>query len=161
MVNVNTKRIQAKEFEANKSNKNVRVFQMDFAMAYECMYQDEVKSALWSRGSVNLFTAASISNTQSKTCLISTDSKQKDKNSILVFVEYIYENFLHIDDSNQDVQEVIWTDGPSSEFKKKHTIEILRRLTEKYNKTFIWKFFATSHRKDIVDGVGGNCKSIG
>ena len=57
--------------------------------------------------------------------------------------------------------QVIWTDGPSSEFKKKYTIEILRRLTEKYNKTFIWKFFATSHRKDIVDGVGGNCKSIG
>ena len=100
LVHVNTKRIQAKEFEADKSNKNVKVLQMDFAMAYECMYQDDVQSALWSRGSVNLFTAASISNAQSKTYLISTDSKQKDKNSILVFDEYIYENFLHIDDSN-------------------------------------------------------------
>ena len=106
LVHVNTKRIQAKEFDADKSSKNVRVLLMDFAMVYECMYQ-EIQSALWSRGSVNLFTAASISNAQSKTYLISTDSKQKVKNSILVFVEYIYENFLHIDDSNWDVQEVI------------------------------------------------------
>ena len=125
---------------------------MDFAMAYECMYQDEAQSALWSRGSVNLFTAASISKAQSKTYLISTDSKHKDKNSILVFVEYIYENFLHIDDSNRDFQEVIWIDGPSSEFKNKYTVEILRRLTEKYNKPFSWKFFATLHGQGIVDG---------
>ena len=40
------------------------------------------------------------------------------------------------------------------------TIEILRRLTEKQNKPFTWKFFATSHRKGTVDGVGCNCKSI-
>ena len=133
---------------------------MDFAMMYECMHQDEAQSALWSRGSVNLFTAASISNAQSKTYLISTDSKQKDKNSILVFVEYIYENFLHIYDSNQDVQEVIWTDRPSSEFKNKYTIDNLQRLTEKYYKPFTWKFFATSLGKGIVDVVGGNCKYI-
>ena len=98
---------------------------MDFATAYECMYHDEVQSALWSRGSVNLFTAAFISKAQSKTYLIPRDSKHKDKNSILVFVEYIYENFLHIDDSNLDVQEVIWADGPSSKFKNKYTVEIL------------------------------------
>ena len=110
LVHVNTKRIQTKEFQADKSNKNVRVLQMDFGMVYKCMYQDEVRSALWSRGCVNLFMAASISNTQSKTYLISTDSKQKDKNSILIFVEHIYENFLYIDDSNRDVQEVIWTE---------------------------------------------------
>ena len=38
----------------------------------------------------NLFTAASISKAQSKTYLFSTNSKRKDKNSLLVFVEYIY-----------------------------------------------------------------------
>ena len=94
------------------------------------------------------------------TYLISTDSKHKDKNSILVFVEYISENFLHIDDSNTDVQEVIWTDRLSSKFKNKYTVKILWRLTEKYNKKFSWKFFATLRGKGIVDGVSGNCKSI-
>ena len=71
---------QAKEFKADKNKKNVRVLQMHFAMPYECMYQDEVQSALWSRGSAKLFTATSISKAQSKTYLISTDSKYKDEN---------------------------------------------------------------------------------
>ena len=63
------KRIQAKAFEVDKNKNNVRVHQMDFTMAYEYMYQDEVQSALWSRGSVNLFTVASISKAQSKAYL--------------------------------------------------------------------------------------------
>ena len=92
--------------------------------------------------------------------LISTNCNHKDKNSILVFVEYICENFLHIDDGNRDVQEVIWTDGPCSKFKNKYTVEILGRFTEKHNKLFSWKLYTTSHGKGIVDGVGGNCKSI-
>lgn len=50
-----------------------------------------------------------------------------------------------------------WT---SSEFKNKYCVEIIRRLSEKYNKPFTWKYFATSHGKGVVDGVGGNCKSI-
>ena len=54
LVHVNTKRIHTKEFEADKNKKNVRVLQMDFVMVYKCMYQDEVHSALWSRGDVNL-----------------------------------------------------------------------------------------------------------
>ena len=60
-------------------------------MVYECMYQDEVQSACWSRGSVNLFTAASISKPPRKTYPVSTHSKHKDNYSILVFVDYIYE----------------------------------------------------------------------
>ena len=43
----------------------VRVLQMDFAMNYACEYQNEVQSALWSRESVMLFTAAVILNGQS------------------------------------------------------------------------------------------------
>ena len=49
LLHVNTKRIQAKSFEADKSNKNVRVLQMDFTITDECMHQSEVQSALWSQ----------------------------------------------------------------------------------------------------------------
>ena len=49
-VHVNTKRIQAETFEVDKKKKNVRVFQRDFAMVYEGMYQDEsTKSSLVQR----------------------------------------------------------------------------------------------------------------
>ena len=57
------------------------------------------------------------------------------------------------------VGEIIWTDGPSSEFKSKCCVEILRGFAEKYNKPCIWQYFATFHGKGVVDGVGGNCKS--
>ena len=55
---VYTKRVQATEFENDKKSK-ARVLEMDFAMNYSCEYQNEVQSALWSRGSIMLFTAAS------------------------------------------------------------------------------------------------------
>ena len=105
-------------------------------MAYQCEYQNEIQSALWSRGSVNLFTAASMYKGHCQTYLFTTNSKHKDKNSILVSVEYIYVNFLLKNDNNKLVVEIIWTDGPSSDRKNKYTVEILRRLSEKYNKSF-------------------------
>jgi len=52
------KKIQANLFENEKSSPKCSVFQMDFAMAYSCEYQNEIQSALWSRQSVNLLTAA-------------------------------------------------------------------------------------------------------
>ena len=134
---------------------------MDFAMAYECEYQNEVQSALCTCGSVNLLTAACTVDGQTQTFLICTDSKHKDKNTVLVFVEHLYKNYImNSDDSHDDIEEIIWTNGPSSEFKNKYCVEIIRRLAEKYNKPFTWKYFATSHGKSVVDGVGGNCKSI-
>jgi len=47
----------------------------------------------------------------------------------------------------QNVEEVIWTDGPSSEFKNRFMAALLKELSGKYNKTFTWKYFATSHGK--------------
>ena len=55
---VRIKRIQSDAFEQDKKDPDVTVLQCDFAMAYSCEYQSEVQSALWSRQSVNLFTAA-------------------------------------------------------------------------------------------------------
>ena len=34
------------------------------------------------------------------------------------------------------------------------------KFSTKYNKRFLWKFSATSHGKGVVDGIGGNVKSI-
>ena len=60
IAHINTKRVQAQEFESDKKRENVRVLQIDFAMNYSCEYQVEVQSALWSRASITLFTAAAI-----------------------------------------------------------------------------------------------------
>ena len=42
VIHVNTKRIQASEFQRDKEDPLKRTLQIDYAMAYQCMYQDEV-----------------------------------------------------------------------------------------------------------------------
>ena len=36
----------------------------------------------------------------------------------------------------------------------------LDKFSTKYNKRFLWKFSATSDSKGVVDGIGGNARSI-
>ena len=97
-----------------------------------------------------------------QTFLICTDSKHKDRNTILVFIELLFENYIMKDEINNmhDVEEIIWTEDPSTEFKNIYCVETLRCLSEKYSKPFTWKYFTTCHSKGVVDRVGRKCKSI-
>ena len=156
---VNTKRIQNEEFVSDKATASTRVLQIDFAMSFSCEYQNEIQNALWSRSSVMLFTAAFFYDGQCKTFIICSDSKNKDKDTIFVFLNLLYEEILRKDNSKR-YNEVIWSDGPSSEFKNKFMVRTLQVLSEKFNRDFTWKYFATSHGKGIVDGVGGNVKRL-
>jgi len=154
---VRVKRIQEAEFENDK--KAARVLQIDFAMAYQCEYQDEVQSALWSRQSVTLFTAAVFHCGETKSLVICSDTKNKDKTTVLAFLFEVYEKFIeHVD--NSSIDEIIYSDGPSSEFKNKYMMKAVYMLSAKYNKNFQWKYFATSHGKGVVDGIGGRAKSL-
>ena len=125
-------------------------------MAYQCQQQNEIQSALWSRGSVNLFTCSVYFANETKTYLICSNYKGKDKFSNGTFLEHIYEKELSHDG---DMDEVIWSDGPTSEFKNKYMRHLIEKLSLKYNKKFTWKFSATSHGKGVVDGIGGKVKS--
>ena len=113
---VYTKRVQAEDFEDDKEC-GVRVLQMNFAMNYACEYQNEVQSALWSRESVMLFTAAVILNGQVDTYIICSDSNDKGKHTVLAYIDHLYDHILK--EGPEADGEVIWTDGPSSEFKNK------------------------------------------
>lgn len=118
LYHVNTKRIQAEDFQTDKNNTNVRILQIDFAMSYICEYQNEVQSALWNRGSVTLFTAATFFTLQCKTFVICSDTKHKDKDSIFTFVTYLYDK-IFATGNNENFKEIIWSDGTSSEFKSR------------------------------------------
>lgn len=158
MFHVNTKRVQHSEFEKDKKNVAVRILQIDFAMSFSCEYQNEIQSALWSRTSVLLFTAAVFCGENCKTYVICSDTKNKDKDTIFVFLDFFYREIIK---ENPEIsEEVIWSDGPSSEFKNKYMVKTLQLLTQKHNRTFMWKYFATSHGKGVVDGVGGNIKRL-
>lgn len=52
------KHIQAKEFQDDIGNHQVPVLQIDYVVAYQYQFQDEVQGALWTRASLKLFTSA-------------------------------------------------------------------------------------------------------
>lgn len=158
IYHVNTKRVQHGEFEKDKKKDQVRILQIDFAMSFSCEYQNEIQSALWSRSSGLLFTAAVFWRNDCETYVICSDTKNKDKNTIFAFLDFFYSEIIK--ESHEVSEEIIWSDVPSSELKNKFKVETLKRLSERCSKTFTWKYSATSHGKGVVDGVGGRMKRL-
>ena len=107
---------------------------------------------MWTWGSVNLFTCAVYHNSDTKTFIFDTDYKGKDKFSTGLFIESLYHN--HILPDKGVAEEIIWSDGPSSEFKNHFMCFLVQKLSSAYKKNFSWKFSATSLGKGVVDGVG-------
>lgn len=76
------------------------------------------------------------------------------------FINRLYEHITQDVPTSDDAGNIIFSDGPSSEFKNKFCMKILYDLSQKFQKDFSWKCFATSHGKSVVDGVGGRAKSL-
>ena len=57
-----------------------------------------MQSALWTRGSVNLFTYALYHRSTTKTFVICTNYKGKDKFAIGKFLDHLYENEIAEDE---------------------------------------------------------------
>ena len=91
--------------------------------------------------------------------LICSDTTEKEKNTVRNFISAIYYKLDPSSQNNKNITEIIWTEGPSSEFKNKYMVAFLQELSSKHNKNFHWKYFATSHGKGVVDGVDGKAKS--
>ena len=54
----------------------------------------------------------------------------------------------------------LWSDGPSSQFKNHFIAAAIPWFEEKYSIKLCWNFFASSHGKGHVDGIGGTIKRI-
>ena len=117
-----------------------------------------MQSALWSRQSVNLFTAALYhKNEKCRSYLVVTHSQDKGKDSVYVFMMKLIKLFPSL---GSNAKLVIYTDGPSSEFKNKFMVKFLSDIANQIGGTAEWKYFATSHGKGVVDGIGGSAKSL-
>ena len=56
---------------------------------------------------------------------------------------------------------IIYTDGPTSEFKNKFITKSITDIKALANKAVVkWKYFATSHGKGAVDGIGWRAKIL-
>lgn len=52
----------------------------------------------------------------------------------------------------------IWSDGPTSQFKNRYIAAAMVLLEDLFPLKIVWNFFATSHGKGCVDGLGAVVK---
>ena len=67
--------------------------------------------------------------------------------------------FRHLKSAHEEINTInIFSDGPSSQFKQKYLFSNLWSWEEEHDAILKWNFFATSHGKGVVDGIGGTVK---
>ena len=60
-----------------------------------------------------------------------------------------------------DLNEMIFfSDNVSSQFKNRYVISHLTTMMDEIDVDFSWNYFAASHGKGVVDGVGGILKRL-
>jgi hypothetical protein len=156
------KRQQSAYFERRKADiqQGEAVVQIDFAENYSCKYQDEVQAAHWNQEQITLFTVAVWTKKDSQDIVceshtIVSDELSHDKTYVTVFMSKVLDEFVK--QKHPDVtMAYIFSDGPSSQFKNKLIVSILPTLDKIVN--IQWNYFATSHGKGAVDGIGGTMK---
>lgn len=131
------------------------LLQIDFAENFVCESQDEIQSAHWNQRQLTLFTTALYHNDIMQSKVFVSDSSVHTKETV---VPYLYKILSSLPDSLKVLK--IWSDGPTSQFKNKFIAATIAVLEEKFDIKIIWNFFATSHGKGCVDGIGATAKTV-
>ena len=84
--------------------------------------------------------------------VVLSDNMQHNKTTAVIFTDQMLSKMPNW------VQEVwVWTDGPASQFKNRFIV-VTMDLLSKHLIKIRWNYFATSHGKGPVNGVGGTLK---
>jgi hypothetical protein len=150
------KRCQANAFsqekESVRSNPGKIVIEVDFAENYTAKSQNEIQSAYWSYTQVTIFTVCAWEQGGVHSMAIVSDYLSHDKYAVNTFLklilDYLNKNIRQFDEI------VFFSDGAASQFKQKY---LLANITH-WGSNISWNYFATSHGKGAVDGIGGQLK---
>ena len=67
----------------------------------------------------------------------------------------------HVKTALPNIKEVdCFSDGAASQFKQRFHFRNLIEIASEHNIQLSWNFFATSHGKGVVDGIGGTVKRL-
>ena len=159
LIHVYVKRKQAAFMEhiTNNVDGKTIALQVDFSENATLACQNEIQSAHWQHPQATLFTAHAWINTEEReSIVIVSDDLEHTKLAIYTFMSTIFsilrEKYPDFDQIN------IFSDGPSSQFKQRFLFSNLHLWEEMFNCEMRWNFFATSHGKGIIDGLGGTVK---
>ena len=134
------------------------VLQVDFAENYTAAYQDEIQSAHWNQKQVTIFTSVAWSDADPLSYVVVSDSLDHDKKAVATFLVRAVQNICQKHPHLRQIH--IFSDGAASQFKNKYLWAFLSSSFQDMfpNLHVEWHFFATSHGKGAVDGVGGTVK---
>lgn len=130
-------------------NKDTVQLQIDFAENFSFMSQNEIQSGHWNQKLVSLVTIALRYGNQMHSKAFASDNTDHTNNTVIPYLRFPKE-IKRVD---------IWSDGPSAQFKNKFigaTILIFENLSPV---KIVWNFFATSHGKGAVYGIGAIVKN--
>lgn len=152
------KRTQQNHFESTKTNllPGEVVLQIDFAENYRLTSQNEVQSAHFSYTQVTLFTCVAWLHKEVKSFAIVSDKLTHNKYDVYCF----FSNIINKLKRTHVISKIfVFSDGCSSQFKNKFILRTIPHFVECFQITFFqWNFFATSHGKGAVDGIGAVVK---
>ena len=161
LTHVYVKRKQSAAFENLKrqTDKKTVLVQVDFSENASLNAQNEIQSAHWSHSQVTLFTCFCwIDNIPQlhESLVIISDELRHEKHGVN---KYMMKIFSYLLDKYPMIETIhVFSDGASSQFKQRFLFSNLSRWEANFGVDIRWHFFATSHGKGAVDGLGGTIK---
>lgn len=153
------KRAQHMYFQETRINlkPSELVIQVDFAENYRLIHQNEIQSAHFCYRQVTIFTCVAWLAGASKSFAVISDKLTHNKHDVFIFVlnllNRIKEQYGHFSKIS------IFSDGSCAQFKNKYILTTLNDIMKQIGCINMeWNFFATSHGKGAVDGVGAIIK---
>lgn len=139
------------------SNENI-VMQVDFAENYTCNYLNEIQASHWSNPQVALFTVVIwYGESKCDSYAVVSDNISHDRYCVDTFLRAVLDDHLSKNPSVTSLH--VFSDRAASQFKQKYNFSNIRLLKNDYNlERFVWTFFASSHGKGAVDGIGAVVK---
>ncbi len=149
------KRQQEQQYQTDikSMDETVATMQLDFDENAECVFQKQIQRAHYNKNQLTVFTAASWLCKVMRSHSVVFDNLDHTKTTIVPYVDRLFEEL-----PNKVKTVKIWSDGPSKQFKNKFIAAALPELEKKYDRKVEWNFFAASHGKGQVDGIGGALK---
>lgn len=158
LVHFFVKNMQHKYFQVSRDSiaETEAILQVDFAENYSAKVQDELQMLYWTHEQVTIFTGVAWVQSGHHSFAIISDELSHGKHTVWIFLKHIFKKLVAF---QPDVKYVkIFSDGCAAQFKNKYTLSNLTFMHEDFGINGEWSFFASSHGKGAVDGVGGIVK---
>ncbi|CAF2142516.1 unnamed protein product [Rotaria magnacalcarata] len=132
--------------------------QVNFAENFNIKEQDEIQKAHWNSKTLSIFTAYVWSKNEKFSFALPSLDVTHGKFVVDAALEMILNHIVTVLPNIKEVD--CFSDGAASQFIQRFHFRNLVQIANERNIHLSWHFFATSHGKGVVDGIGGTVKRL-